>query len=69
MPENLAINDRKAVFSHVAFVWCDETQSWRFLCAGASDEEFQSRLAYWISKGTDSEAVKVYETKVMELSE
>lgn len=69
MPENLSINDRNAVFSHVAFVWCDETASWRCLCAGASQEEFDSRLAYWIAKGTDRKSVKVYETKAMELSQ
>lgn len=69
MSKDLAINSRNAVFSYVAFVWCEETDQWRFLCAGASVAEFQERLSYWIAKGTNREAVNVYETNCISISE
>ena len=59
-PHCYAVDDPVAVFSHVAFVWEDATESWRFLCAGRTDSEFRSRVNHWVSKGCEPAQVREY---------
>jgi len=60
MNHELATDDPKAQFSHVAFTWDTELKGWVFLCAGRTPEEFQNRRQDWISKGVSESSIKQY---------
>ena len=65
-PPCYAVNDPDSVFSHVAFVWEDASESWQFLCAGRTNSEFRSRVNYWVGKGYEPAQIKEYAVQAYE---
>lgn len=60
MKPELAVDDKHTPFSHVAFTWEPDPGMWEFLCAGRTLDEFEHRVAYWISRGTDPDRIRKY---------
>ena len=65
MEPDLAIDDKDATFSHVAFRWESDPGLWYFLCAGRTPEEFQKRVTHWIGKGIDPAIIKQYSCQLI----
>ena len=60
MKHALAVDDPDTPFSHVAFKWEPDPGIWDFLCAGRTLDEFEHRVSYWISRGTDPASIRKY---------
>lgn len=60
MKPELAVDDKDTPFSHVAFEWEPDQGMWNFLCAGRTADEFEHRVSYWISRGTDPDRIRKY---------
>jgi len=57
----LAVQDRDAILTHVAFHWDDGLSVWQLLSLGRSEKEINERVSYWVGKGTRKCDIQIFE--------